>query len=236
MKRISLIISLVMLFTLSGTAQIDNLRFGLKLGPNFSWAGPCSEKTDNHGAKLGIGTGLVVDYYFTNIFAASSGVEFNFCRMKYSFIDYRRIENLQLTDTEASVLRRLRSTNLEIPIKIKGKFNVADLFDAFVEAGIGLGFNLKDYGKDEFKFIWNTGDEPDYKSATYEDWTGQYRVFQPSMIFGLGGEYEINPKLSVFAQLSYHHTFSNAFTKALTVKTGSKLFNNFIGIEVGIMH
>ena len=50
MKRISLIISLVMLFALSGTAQNGNFRFGLKLGPNFSWAGPCSEKTENHGA------------------------------------------------------------------------------------------------------------------------------------------------------------------------------------------
>ena len=56
------------------------------------------------------------------------------------------------------------------------------------------------------------------------------------MIFGLGGEYEINPKLSVFVQLSYHHTLSNAFTRALAVKTGSRLYNNFIGIEVGIMH
>lgn len=230
MKRISLIISLVMLFTLSGTAQIDNLRFGLKLGPNFSWAGPCSEKTDNHGARLGIGTGLVVDYYFTNVFAASTGVEFNFCRMKYDFTDYRCPMDFLIED-EVMVSRRLKSSNLEIPIKVKAKFNVAESFGAFVEAGLGLGFNLKDYVKDEYKLYW-----VDYHSEFYEDRTNQYRPFQPSVIFGLGGEYEINPKLSVFAQLSYHHTFSNAFTKALAARTGSKLFNNFIGIEVGIMH
>lgn len=230
MKRISLIISLVMLFALSGTAQIGNFRFGLKLGLNFSWAGPCSEKTDNHGAKLGIGTGLVVDYYFTNVFAASTGVEFNFCRMKYDFTDYRQPDDF-LVEEEVMVSRRLKSSNLEIPIKAKAKFDVADSFAAFVEAGIGLGFNLKDYVKDEYELHWD-----DYKSEYYEDYTDQYRAFQPSIIVGVGGEYEINPKLSVFAQLSYHHTFSNAFTKALADRTGSRLFNNFIGIEVGIMH
>ena len=230
MKRISLIISLVVLFALSGTAQIGNFRFGLKLGPNFSWAGPCSEVTENHGARLGFGTGIVVDYYLTDICAASTGVEFDFCRMKYDFTDYRKPADF-LVEEEVMVSRRLKSSNLEIPIKVKARFNVADSFGAFVEAGIGLGFNLKDYVKDEYELHW-----VDYKSEYYEDYTDQYRAFQPSIIFGFGGEYEINSKLSVFAQLSYHHIFSNAFTKALADKTGSKLFNNFIGIEVGVMH
>ncbi len=230
MKRISLIISLVVLFALNGAAQIDNFRFGLKLGPNFSWAGPCSEKVENHGARLGFGTGIVVDYYLTDVFAASTGVEFAFCRMKYDFTDYRSLDEF-LSEEQVMVSRHLKSSNLEIPIKVKAKFNVADLFDAFVEAGLGLGFNLKDYVKDEYELHW-----AEYKSEFYEDYTNQYRAFQPSIIFGFGGEYEINPKLSVFAQLSYHHTLSNAFINVLTDRTGSKLFNNFIGIEVGIMH
>lgn len=230
MKRISLIISLVVLFTLSGTAQNGNFRIGLKLGPNFSWAGPCPEKTENHGAKLGFGAGVVADYYLTNIFAVSTGVEFNFSRMKYDFADYRKSDDF-LVEEEVMVSRRLKTSNLEIPIKLKAKFNVAESFAAFVEAGLGLGFNLKDYAKDEYKLHWD-----DYHSEFYEDRTDQYRAFQPSMIFGLGGEYEINHKLSVFVQLSYHHTLSNAFTRALAVKTGSRLYNNYIGIEVGIMH
>ena len=230
MKRISLIISLVVLFTLSGTAQNGNFRIGLKLGPNFSWAGPCPEKTENHGAKLGFGAGVVADYYLTNIFAVSTGVEFNFSRMKYDFADYRKSDDF-LVEEEVMVSRRLKSSNLEIPIKVKAKFNVADLFDAFVEAGLGLGFNLKDFVKDECE-----SHGAHYHSEFYEDHTDQYRAFQPSIIFGFGGEYEINTKLSVFAQLGYHHTFSNAFTKALAEKTGSRVYNNFIGIEVGIMH
>ena len=235
MKRISLIISLVVLFALGANAQNGDLKFGLKLGPNFGWASSGSEVTENHGARLGFDAGLVVDYYLTNVFAASTGVEFNFYRMKYDFTDYRSLDNI-LSEEKAMVSRRLKASNLEIPLKVKAKFNVADSFDAFVEAGFGLGFNLKDYGKDEFKFYWNMTDEPNFQSAIYEDCTGQYRVLQASMIFGLGAEYELNQKLSVFALLSFHHAFSNAFNKALAEQTGSILRNNFIGIEVGVMH
>lgn len=230
MKRISLIISLVVLFALGCNAQNNDFKFGFKLGPNFGWASSGSVMTENHGARLGFGAGLVLDYYFSNVFAASTGVDFNFCRMKYDFTDYRKPADF-LIEEEVMVSRRLKSSNLEIPIKVKAKFNVADLFDAFVEAGLGLGFNLKDYVKDEYELHW-----VDYHSERYEDRTDQYRAFQPSMIFGVGGAYEINSKLSVFAQLSFHHIFSNAFNKALADKTGSILRNNFIGIEVGVMH
>ena len=215
MKRISLIISLVVLFALGGNAQNGDLR---------------SVVTENHGARLGFDAGLIVDYYLTNVFAASTGVDFNFCRMKYDFADYRKPADF-LVEEEVMVSRRLKSSNLEIPIKVKAKFNVADSFSAYAEAGIGLGFNLKDYAKDEYKLHW-----VDYNSESYIDYTDQYRAFQLSMICGLGVEYEINPKFSAFAQLSFHHAFSTAFNKALAEKTGSILRNNFIGIEVGVMY
>ena len=230
MKRISLIISLVVLFALGGNAQNGDLRFGLKLGPNFAWASSGSEVTENHGARLGFDAGLVVDYYFTNVFAASTGVDFNLCRMKYSFIDYKKAQGF-LNEEPVSVTRRLKASNLEFPIKVKAKFNIGDSFGLFVDAGIGLGFNLKDYGKDEYKLLWD-----EYDSESYVDYTDQYRAFQPSMIIGVGGEFVINRNLSAFAQLSFHHSFSNAFNKALAEKTGSVLRNNFIGIEVGLMH
>ena len=230
MKKITLIISLVVLFALGGNAQSGDLRFGLKFGPSFDWASSGSSETANKGMRMGFGAGAIVDYYLTRQIAVSAGVDVNYCRMKYRFIDYRKTTGF-LVDTEVSVLRRLQSTNLEFPIKIKGKFNVADLFNAYAEAGLGLGFNLKDYGKDEYSVYWT-----DYVSETYDDCTNQYRAFQPSMIFGLGAEYEINRNLSMFAQLSFHRTFLNAFVGSLEKQTGSVIYNNFIGVEVGLMH
>lgn len=230
MKKIPLIISLVVLFALGGNAQSGDLRFGLKLCPSFDWASSGSSKTANKGVKMGFGAGAIVDYYLTKHIAVSAGVDVNYCRMKYRFTDYGKTTGF-LVDTEVSVLRRLQSANLDFPIKIKGKFNVADLFNAYAEAGIGLGFNLKDYGKDdEYSVYWTD------ISETYDDCTNQYRASQPSMIFGLGAEYEINRNLSMFAQLSFHRTFLNAFVGSLEKQTGSVIYNNFIGVEVGLMH
>jgi len=246
MKKISLIISFVVLFALAGNAQTassgkapaassvnaltKNVRVGLKIGPSIDWASSGSPETESKAPGVGLNMGLILDYYLTDYFAVSSGLNFNAFRMKYQFTDYRRPEDF-LEETNVSVLRRVKGCNLEIPVKIKGKFNVVESFDAFVEVGCGLGFNLKDRCKDEFEFYWT-----DYTDERFVDCTNQYRAFQPSLLFGVGAEYEINSKLSAFVQLTFDHAFSNAFVKSLEKQTGSIVRNNYIGIEVGIMH
>lgn len=230
MKKISLIISFVVVFALAGNAQTKNLRIGLKIGPSIDWASSGSVETENNGARLGLNTGLIVDYALNSHFAVSSGLNLNVFGMKYEFVDYRRPEDF-LEETNVSVSRRLRGCNLEIPIMLKGKYNVAESLDAYVQAGCGLGFNLKDRCKDEFEFYWT-----DYADMSYVDCTNQYRAFQPSLLFGVGAEYVINPKLSALVQLTFEHAFSNAFVKSLEKQTGSIIRNNYIGIEVGFMH
>ena len=64
----------------------------------------------------------------------------------------------------------------------------------------------------------------------------QYRLLQASLCVALGAEYEINPKFSLFAQLSFEHAFSNAFTSLMKKQTGSVVRHNYIGLEVGFMH
>lgn len=230
MKKISLIISFVVLFALAGNAQIDNLRIGLKIGPSFDWASSGSTVTEYKGMGIGLNMGAVLDYYFTGNIAVSSGLNFNLFRMRYNFMDYRRPEGF-LEEANVMVQRRLKGSNLEIPIMLKGKYTIADLFDAYIEAGCGLGFNLKDRCKDEFDFYWTH-----YADESYVDCTNQYRAFQPSLLFGIGAEYEINENLGAFVQLTFNHAFTNAFVKSLEKQTGSIVRNNFVGIEVGVMY
>lgn len=235
MKKISLIISFVVLFAIGGNAQSSDFRIGLKLGPSFDWASPGSEQTTNNGTRLGFKTGLVFDYYFADHFAVSSGVNVNFLRMKYTFTDRRWVEDF-LEETNVQVSRQLNATNFEIPVKLKTKFDVADAFAIYAEAGAGLSYNSKDLCLDncKFDFYWAPGEKE--TDETYIDYTNQYRPLQLSMIVGLGVEYEINADWSAFAQLTFDHSFSNAFVSALQKKTGSILRNNFIGIEIGIMY
>ena len=230
MRRILLIISMVSAVFVGANAQPGNVRLGIKLGPTIDWASSGSTAATNDGIRLGGNLGLVCDYYFTDNVAVSSGVSFNLLRLKYTFIDYRRAEDF-LEETNISVSRRLNATNIEIPLKAKFRVDVVDSFKAYAEVGAGLSLNCKDYGKDSYSFYWTS-----YEGQNYVDCTNQYRPLQLSMIFGLGAEYEINRNLSIFAQLTFDHAFSNAFVNALEKQTGSILRNNYIGIEVGVMH
>ena len=230
MRRILLIISLVSAFVVGANAQARNVRLGIKLGPTIDWASSGSTAATNDGIRLGGNLGLVYDHYFTDNIAISSGVNFNFLRLKYTFSDCRRVEDF-LEETDVTVARKLNATNIEIPLKVKFGYDVVDSFRAYAEVGAGLSINCKDYGKDSYSFYWVSSEGTDYI-----DCTNQYRLLQLSMVFGLGTEYEINRNLSAFAQLTFDHAFSNAFVNSLEKQTGTLLRNNYVGIEVGILY
>lgn len=229
MRKTLLIISLVAVIFMRGNAQTRDARFGIKLGPTLDWASSGSTATENNGLGLGYNVGLVYEQYFSSHVAVSSGVTFNALRMKYMFVDYRFVDDF-LEKTNVSVMRRVKAMNVEIPLKFKMRFDVVDSFKAFVEAGGGLGFNCKDMGRDDYSFYWVSS-----SGERYLDCTNQYRLLQLSMIFGLGGEYEINRKLSAFAQLTFDHGFSNVFVGSLEKQTGSILRNNYVGLEMGVL-
>lgn len=230
MRKTLLIISLVAGFALGANAQPRDFRIGLKLGPAFDWASSGSTAVEGGSARLGFNVGLVSDYHLSEHIAVSTGANLNLMRMKYVFTDQRYVEDF-LELNNVAISRRLKSTVVEIPLKLKVKIDLVDSFLAYVEAGGALGVNCKDLAKDNYTFYWvsSTGND-------YVDVTNQYRMLQASMVFGLGAEFEINRNLSVFAQLSFDHSFSNAFVNALEKQTGSILRNNYIGIEVGILH
>ena len=229
MRKTLLIISLIAVTVISGYAQTRDSRFGVKLGPTLAWASSGSTAAESNGVGLGYNVGLVYEYYYSNHLAVSSGVTFNALAMKYTFTDYRFVEDF-LEETNVSVMRRIKAMNIRIPLKLKMRFDVVGSFKAYVEAGGGVGFNLKDLVRDDYSFYWvSSSDEH------YHDCTNQYRPLQLSMLFGLGTEFEINRKLSAFAQLTFDHSFSNAFVRSLEKQTGSILRSNFVGLETGVL-
>ena len=230
MRKTLLIISLVATIAVGANAQTRTDRVGIKVGPSFDWASAGSTAVHNEGFKLGGNVGLVYDHYLTANFAVSSGLSLNYLRMKYTFTDRRRVEDF-LEETNVSVLRRLKTTNIEIPLKAKARFEIVDSFMAYAEAGVGLSINCQDFCKDSYTYYWVASE-----AEQYDDCINQYRVMQFSMVFGLGAEFEVNPNLSFFAQVTFDHCFSNAFVSSLEKQTGSIVRNNFIGIEVGVMH
>lgn len=230
MKKISLIFSFVVFFVFCGNAQNEGFRFGVKLGPSIDWASAGSTAVHNEGVGLGFKAGVVLDYHISSAIALSSGLDVNFLKMRYQFTDSRMVANY-LQEAPVLVSRRVNATAIEVPIKAKFGYEFMDSFRAYVETGAGLGFNLVDNCKDAYSFFGVL-----YEDQRYADHSDQYKTLQLSLVFGIGAEYQVNRKLSLFAQLTIDHGVLNAFTRSLERKTESVIRNNFIGIEVGVLH
>lgn len=229
MKRISLIISLVALFALNVNAQQGSNQFGLKIGPNFNWANSTTSAGKGNGAQLGLSMGAFVDHYFTSHMALSVGLNFNLTRMKYQFTDNREMPGF-IVPYNVTVDRKFKGSSLEVPVKLKAKFNIVDSWNAFAEAGAGIGLNLASKGKDSYEFYGTS-----FTDEQFVDCSSEYRRLQAALHFGIGAEYELSSKMNVFAQLTFRHALSNMFTRALFLQTDSNLKANYIGLEVGIL-
>ena len=230
MKKTTLIISLLAAFALNVSAQSRTNVYGLKLGPTLNWVTTASDVGKNNGTRLGFGASIFVDHYFSHHLAVSSGLTYNTFGLKYQFADYRHVTDF-LEATVIDVDRKYKGSCVELPVKLKVNFDVVDSWKAFAEGGVAIALNLTAKAKDEFNYYGITHSDTDY-----HDVSDQYRLFQFALRFGLGAEYELNSKLSVFAQLSYGHGLTNMFTGVLEKQTGSNLKSNFIGLEIGALY
>lgn len=229
MKRTILIISVITLFSLNCNAQKGANDFGLKVGPNFGWAGSATTAGKSNGAQLGLCVGGFVDHYFTDHVALSVGVNLNLTRLKYQFTDLRNVENF-LEPCNVTVDRKFKGSYIEVPVKVKAKFPIVDSWNAFAEAGGGVGVNLSAQAKDSYSFYGVTFEDDHFNNRST-----QYRLLQASLHFGLGAEYELSSRMNLFAQLSFRHSLSNMFTHELYKNTNSNLKANYIGLEVGVI-
>lgn len=230
MKKIALIISMVAFISLQGFSQAGTFSYGFKFGPTFDWVSSASTAAKNNGVKAGFSLGGVFDHYYTDHIAVSTGLNFIYWRGDYQFTDIRTVTDFP-EEVSIDVNRHVRASYFEVPLKVKVKTEIVDGWKGFAEAGIGLSLNTKDMTKDSYQFYWVKHEDEFYTRAYFYE----YRWLQAALNFGLGAEYQINKKFSVFAQLSFHHALTNTFTKKFEQLTGSNLKTNFIGIEVGIM-
>ncbi len=230
MKRIILIISCVAFFALQSNAQKGTNEFGLRIGPTMNWVNSASPEVQNKGAHFGFIAGVFVDHYFTDYLAVSTGVNYNVMRMNYHFTDNRSLENF-LQPINIPVYRKFSGSYAEIPLKIKGSMEVYDSWRTFAEAGVGLGVKLFANGKDSYDYYGTSNPNNDYANVSDE-----YRLLQVGLNVGLGVVYDISSRFSVFTEVTYHHGFSNMFTRALKQQTESDIKPNFIGLEIGVMY
>lgn len=190
---------LLALLTVAGSAGAASaqVEIGLKLSPsvtNLRTESPSASSFQNESSKLAIGGGLIVDYFFGQNYAFSSGLQLVGKGGTISYFnesDQKRYE------------QKIGIQYLEIPVTVKLFTNdVATDTKLYFQLGGSLGGAIAGKINGNKRFTDPvTGNEN--KALDY--------VILPdaAVLLGFGAEYQLGQSTKVFAGLSYHRGLLN---------------------------
>lgn len=187
MKKIALVAFLCML----SSGAFAQFEIGLRVAPALAGnrfiaeSRHNMEKTSMH-ARFGVG--LLVDYFFTQNYALSTGINYT---SKGSGIRYSPTQNAgQVTD-------RFSLQYVEIPVMMKMYTNeVAPDVKVYFHLGPSINTNISAKVNDE-------------KLINGEKATKRFNLFEVSGVLGTGVEYQLGQTTRVFGGLAYHRGLTN---------------------------
>lgn len=180
------------LFTLAGASTaFAQVEIGVKLSPsitNLRADGLSSDKFQNGDTKLSLGGGLLVDYFFGENYAFSTGL---FLTGRGGTFSY--------ADNTGGASQKLAIQYLELPVTVKLFTNeVAPGTRVYFQVGgalatpVGVRINGEKFYKDQS----NNNEETKAFDHVF--------FFDANALVGTGAEYQLGASTKIFAGLSYH--------------------------------
>ncbi|MBC5994718.1 PorT family protein [Pontibacter sp. SD6] len=220
MKKITFLV----LFLLAGFTSMAQVEIGLMVSPTISSPRFIAEDKynfENEGSKLGLGVGVVADYFFAQNYAFSTGLIY---RSKGGEISYRyvRDENGSTITTQGQDDNSLQY--IELPVSLK-------LFTNEVAPGTILYFQVG--GSLNTRVSANVNDE---KVINGEKVSKRFSIFEADAILGGGAEFQMGESTKLFAGLTYHRGLSNVddFYRDVLVDKNIGIKNNGFSLDVGV--
>jgi hypothetical protein len=204
------------------TPSSKSFRLGLKVAPTMSWIKPNTKDVSKTGSKFGLAYGLMGDFYFTDNYGLSTGIDVSYGGGK---MDDKRFVNNTPGYTE-SMTYNLQF--IEIPVTLKMRTKEYGYLTYFAQFGFGGSFNIK--AKQGYDI---TGTPPTgrLQKDTDLDVTGdKINMFRASFIVGFGAEYSLTGSTRFIIGVG----FNNGLTDILKEK-GLKGTNNFLSLNAGIL-
>ena len=250
MKKNLLFVGLMLVLSLSASAQYDGFSFGLKIGPSFDWTRSKLGAAENQGVKTGMDVGFVAEYYFTENYALVTGVNVAFLNGHYCFDDMRLVGD---TDTITNYLlgnvdRRFKSTVYEIPLMLKMVTPQLGSIPLRAYAQLGGVFGISPRVKVKDVFPLGGINEEEFRVTK-----GEYNPIHASLRVGAGAEYAVLKSMRFFLGFYYSYDFLNGISSGAQgiVSNYRKYYNGNkelgerdvkldihqqrVGVEVGIL-
>ena len=216
--------ALVLATTMAGAQDHERrLNFAINLEPHLNWIHPDETHLETGAFRLGIGSGLRVDYRFERFYALSVGLNWN---QTGGNLIYKEPLILDLTsgmDTlQAGTRVTYRLQYVEIPIALKFILPEIGYKTWFFETGVDPMFNLK--------AVINATDD-NIEDEPFDQGVGGFNVAWHA---GLGFKHSFGSNLGVQFELIYKNTFLDV-TRENDIRTADNSRINQVGISIGIV-
>jgi hypothetical protein len=173
------ILSLI-LFMFTATIFSQGLSFSVFVDPQITWMNSDSKQIERSGTNFGIGGGLVMDRYFTENYAFSTGLSMLSTGGDLHFLDSLDFRSGGTRDTlPAGSIVKYRLQYVTIPLSLKLKSNEIGYLKFYAHLGLNSHFNVKATGDAESRNIHG------------EDIKDEVNFFMLSYFFGGGVEYSL---------------------------------------------
>ncbi|HEC43236.1 MAG TPA: PorT family protein [Bacteroides sp.] len=186
------ILSLIILLS-SSQIFAQGLSFSVVLDPQMTWMDSDSKKVEREGSNFGIGGGLVMDLYFAENYAFTSGLQILSTGGNLTFLDSIPIKPGGIIETlPAGSTVEYKLQYLVIPFGLKLKSNEIGYFRFFADLGILNQINLKATGTVESSGI------------NGEDISDDIGFFMISYYIGGGLEYSLGGNTALIGGLYWN--------------------------------
>lgn len=226
MKKIFLALLALVATIHTASAQFE---IGLKVSPSVTSLraeSPADHAFTSDGSQFGFGGGLVVDYFFGENYAFSTGLLLS---GKGGSISYKDVAS-GTSGQPLAVKQKFNTQYLEIPLTVKLFTNeIAPATRLYFQVGGSLNVPIGTRINDG-KFYTDPATNTENKASDY------VYFFDADALAGFGAEYQLAKSTKVFAGISYHrglvnidHYFESARGfKDVTIK------NSSFGLDLGI--
>ncbi len=185
------ILSLIILM-FSSQIFAQGLSFSVVFDPQITWMNSDSKRIEKEGNNFGFGGGLIMDNYFTENYAFSTGLSILSTGGSLRFLDSLDFQFGGEQDTlPAGSTVKYDLRYLTIPLSLKLKSNEIGYSRFFAHLGINTHLNIK-----------ATADS-DYKDISGEDIRDEIQLFMLSYFIGGGLEYSLGGNTAIIGGIYF---------------------------------
>lgn len=215
--RVFIILTLAFFLTIKLSAQ--SVRFGVHIDPQICWMSPEARDVNSEGTVFGIKGGLIIDRYFQDNYALTTGISMGTQGGKLLF-DYQfPLKVYGDTDTlPAGTTLKYKLQYITIPLGLKLKSNQMGYSTFYVNLGFSNQLNLKSEATTEN--IDRLSDD------SIKDEIGWYNL---GYYFGGGVEYSLGKDTSILLGIIYHNGFLDVTTAA------PRVYSRILTLRLGVL-